>query len=401
MNTYQKKNANLEKSGNFGKSGFTLVELLVVIAIIGVLIALLLPAIQAAREAARRMSCTSNLKQIGIAVHNFHDAMLGLPPGTLGGNSGLSSGDQWYGAHALCLWPILYPYIEQQNLYNYILTRKFSTTTFWGARWWTNDESSDVNALMNDEIRKQFGAVSIYRCPSRRGGGAQITPYSSAVSTDDYRTGTGGPDYGPRGCYAFILSRQALPGYPGGDVGQMNYWASYHSNFEYSVRQECGPFRICMYGSGTNQATWQARDTMAWWADGTTNQIIVGEKHLPPAVFEKCEPGNYATYNDCSYLTGGARLRKAVAYHVRSADLESSVGNMDAGGTTTIAIPTDETDDTLGSGGLPKFGSAHPGLANFLLGDGAVRPFPLTTPTKIIGALGTVNDGTNVTLPTP
>ena len=65
---------------NFSRRGFTLIELLVVIAIIAVLIALLLPAVQAAREAARRAQCVNNMKQIGIAMHNYHDANGSLPP---------------------------------------------------------------------------------------------------------------------------------------------------------------------------------------------------------------------------------------------------------------------------------------------------------------------------------
>jgi prepilin-type N-terminal cleavage/methylation domain-containing protein len=106
--------------------GFTLVELLVVIAIIGVLIALLLPAVQAAREAARRMQCTNHQKQVGIAVHNFHEVFDALPPTMI---YGCSDGNhappdsthdhQLYGR--LSFWGLIYPFVERQSLYDKVM----------------------------------------------------------------------------------------------------------------------------------------------------------------------------------------------------------------------------------------------------------------------------------------
>ncbi|QDV66605.1 Type II secretion system protein G precursor [Rosistilla carotiformis] len=99
------------------RQGFTLVELLVVIAIIGILVGLLLPAVQAAREAARRMQCSNNLKQLGLALHNYHDTHLAFPAVAMPYTEGLS------------LHVSLMPYIEQQNLFDqFILNEAFSST---------------------------------------------------------------------------------------------------------------------------------------------------------------------------------------------------------------------------------------------------------------------------------
>lgn len=128
------------------KSGFTLVELLVVIAIIGILIALLLPAVQAAREAARRSQCTNNLKQLGLALHNYHDTHKALPPGWL---------QKWFGSTASSTswgWgSFILPFIEQQALYDVIEPGQGS---LWGA---TGDATK--LAAMKQELKA-------FRCPS-------------------------------------------------------------------------------------------------------------------------------------------------------------------------------------------------------------------------------------------
>jgi hypothetical protein len=338
------------------------------------------------------MQCTNHLKQIGLAVHNFHDTRNGVPPGSLGY---YSANTHNHGAFALCFWPLIYPFIEQQNLYNYIQTRGFGGTAAanrWSSYWWTNPSTLST-ATMNDEIRKQFGSVPIYQCPSRRGGGTHITPFPAPVSTDDILAA---PGYGPRGCYAFVLSRQQVPGFPASDGGQPMYWASWDAGFAYSVTQQCGPFRLAAFGTAGDPQTWMPRDSIAWWADGTSNQILVGEKHLPSNVFENCTfSGNSSTYIDCSYLTGGSWYLRAVACMARNANV-ADLGNMEAG-VGVLALPNDKTGLTHNDTG--KFGSAHPGIVNFLFGDGAIRPLPLTTPPKVIGALGTVNDGNTVTIP--
>ncbi len=125
------------------RRGFTLIELLVVIAIIAILIALLLPAVQQAREAARRTQCKNHLKQIGLALHNYHDSFNALPPGWIGVTNGASD---IYGVNGWGWASKILPMMDQTPLYNEI------------------DFNLKMEASANAALR--IKSIPAYRCPT-------------------------------------------------------------------------------------------------------------------------------------------------------------------------------------------------------------------------------------------
>lgn len=342
------------------RRGFTLVELLVVIAIIGILIALLLPAVQMAREAARRSQCTNNLKQLGLAFHNYHDVHKCFP--RFGLRNGQGSYWRSYSAFTMIL-----PFMEQGVVYDRVKT---DSREFW--------EHWDQGAVQNIRATE----IDAFKCPSD-----SIFPRSS-----------GGWSNGP----------------------SCNYGVSFGATFDWDdKRRQNGMFR----GDSDVNRQDQVEIRMADVRDGTSNTLMASE-HLTGdnddgqlmngnSSETRIAPSNPGSgdpnweFADPAWMDAIGQACQAVTAH------NSENGNQwIAPEPTQTALNTQATPNwrypniqTTGSGfaadrdGCYPPRSRHPGGVNGALGDGSVRFFSETIDMKTFQFIGARNDGNAVQIP--
>ena len=327
--------------------GFTLVELLVVIAIIGVLVALLLPAVQMAREAARRSQCQNNVKQIGLAMHNFHDTYGVFPPGSDRIVTGPTNADaRWMAGWAT----FILPYMEQQTVYD----KLNPITKFY-------NPSSSVNTLPNVVVLNGFTA-KFYICPS--------SPLPKLIQPED---STGG-----------LINIQA-----GNYVGIMGATTN-----ALSATDPSGDNRVCDCSSSLapNQVHHGGylasngvivpglRIRMASITDGTSNTIMVGEQsdwgEVPPGVGTS-PPVPKSDMRATRRAGLWANLGVSRASYVPVAGASCS-GN-EGGSTVTVRHQIGTKKRNSHQDGMGRYAwntpiqSAHPGGAMMLRCDGSVH----------------------------
>ena len=333
----------------FRAFGFTLVELLVVIAIIGILIALLLPAVQAAREAARRSQCSNNLKQIGIALHNYHDSFKVMPPAMLncGRQSGSTVAADWDPVEVTLNttgWALLLPYVEQSaahDLYDFNLCAAESNP-------YSGRPISGTLATNAPIISTRY---SFMECPS------------SPTVGESYTT-----------THAFYNLRNA---YRTGYLFCVGYSTDYNRNYD----KWSGDRRQGMFGN--NGAANFARIT-----DGTSNSIAVGEsqggaRHKASHLF-----GPWGLSGAHTSVHG-----RIVSYNtspITSAGSHATLYGINSEWSRTFPAPDPRYK---GRTYAWVFSSMHPGGANFVFGDGSTRFLSETMDYNTWCRLGYIHDG--------
>ena len=318
------------------RPAFTLIELLVVIAIIGVLIALLLPAVQAAREAARRAQCQNNLKQIGIALHNYHDSVGAFPTSFWRATAGQVTGDASnINRHSWITMAL--PYLEQNAIYN-------ATNFDVGIRGGAGNYCGQMNetALMS--------VINVLMCPS------DTSPTISSFNRADAAPGINGR--GPKVSYVGSMGDNSTAGSSGDTPWPFNSPPAVRTNGFGDGNTHTG----MMNRSGGTVAL---RDV----TDGTSNTFLVGE-----TLFESC---NWFTWPNPNGSTASTSVL-----------INWEITDRNAGNTGN--------SDFRRSGNWKScfgFRSEHAGVVQFLLGDGRVIGIKETVDRNVYRALSTRNLG--------